>query len=428
MNNQTLIRISILFTTTMVIYPMEHKLSTGIPSLKELSFSTVVSNMSTLLSSTNGENLKDNHQTLKKYVAKLPLNIGNDVTRLLCKGFGWYLYPWKTVIIKCKSKAYGITALSFSSHGLQLASAAGGKEVSIWDLCQLKCIKNLELAGPVIKVSFLSKNSNSLLILHHHNNSVNMALDLFNLKSNSTLKTISFPDEVEFLSHYETLSFSRTGHSMAQANGSDIIISKTDNASLGPFRNHFNLQDHHIEGNDNWSECTNFPEDMTLVPFGTELKAASTWYIAQAKFHEALSGHRNAVLATAYEDKTNYLASVSCDNTMRIWNLQKNARVASIMFNSRPQSIVFSPDGLSLANGCENGNIYVFSCQDTLLHLICKAAMTKELKKNNKNALKKLWDHILINKCDPTLKQNIKSMINKQTTNDNKDVDFCWCN
>jgi len=392
------------------MHPMEDNPKVVVPSLKDMTFAQTVFNLGSIVSSSNAANLNDHYSVLKNSIARMPQDVASDVERSICREHGWSLYPWKKVIIRAYSQpAASVTGLGFSSDGRFLASGAGGHGVFVWDLIRLNSIKKLMVTAAVRKLAFLP-NDNTLAILHDQN-SLDAHIDFYSIFTGNKFKSVPVPDEYDFLSHYDSISFSQNGESMAKGEKRDVILSTCKERSIDILRKLFLLWDHHVCGKENLHQCDQLPHQMIPVPFGTSLKAASTWYIANADLQTVLKGHDDDVIATAYDNDARYLASTAHDKTLRIWDVKKSLQLVVAPFASIVRTIMFSADGTSLACGCDDGIIHVCSLYDTLLHMVCKAALHNELKRGDRQYLMLLYNHPLINKCDVVLREYLRSMV-----------------
>lgn len=75
------------------------------------------------------------------------------------------------------------------------------------------------------------------------------------------------------------------------------------------------------------------------------------WSIATGALERTLQGHRAIVWKVAFSPDGQLLASVSGDGTARVWNVAQGTMTKSLNFPNEVKSVVFSPDGETLAVG-----------------------------------------------------------------------------
>ncbi len=95
------------------------------------------------------------------------------------------------------------------------------------------------------------------------------------------------------------------------------------------------------------------PDSMVLASAGgnTEDFAIRLWDVASGQNIGTLNGHDGIVWAVAFSLDGEMLASVSSDNTAKVWDWRKGTLLKSLDFPSEVVSVSFSPDGQSLAVG-----------------------------------------------------------------------------
>ncbi|OAX35336.1 WD40 repeat-like protein [Rhizopogon vinicolor AM-OR11-026] len=80
-----------------------------------------------------------------------------------------------------------------------------------------------------------------------------------------------------------------------------------------------------------------------------------------------LKGHRELVTAITLSSNNRLLASASWDNTVRLWDLDKNISVClPFQHENDVNCAAFSADGTRLVTGCDNNNAYVWNIDDIL--------------------------------------------------------------
>lgn len=116
------------------------------------------------------------------------------------------------------------------------------------------------------------------------------------------------------------------------------------------------------------------PDGKTLA-VGGEDAAVQMWDVATGKPGAKLAGHTDWVLALAFSDDGKTLASGGHDGFVRIWDavgkklLDLPARTPAPPNQPQPSpssvlSLAFAADGKSLAAGCADGRVHLFSLPD----------------------------------------------------------------
>jgi WD40 repeat protein len=99
---------------------------------------------------------------------------------------------------------------------------------------------------------------------------------------------------------------------------------------------------------------------LAFTPDGTALAAAGgntedfaihLWDVVNDKPLGELQGHTNIVWGVAFSPDGKLLASVSADQTAKIWDWREKTLVKSLDFPGQAVSVSFSPDGQNLAVG-----------------------------------------------------------------------------
>ena len=92
---------------------------------------------------------------------------------------------------------------------------------------------------------------------------------------------------------------------------------------------------------------------------GTERsREINLWDVASAKNVAALKGHTDAITSIVFSPDGKSLASGSCDKTIKLWDLATGKCTATLAGHTEDVlSVTFSPDGKTLATGSEDGTI-----------------------------------------------------------------------
>ena len=115
------------------------------------------------------------------------------------------------------------------------------------------------------------------------------------------------------------------------------------------------------------------------------------------KFH----GHRKGVSYLAYSPNGKYIASLSKDRTIKIWDATIGKEINSHIDNVYSSSVVFSPDGKSVVYGCNDGKIVKWNFKDNIIssfqghrngiHFVDVSPNGKQMVSTSFNEIK-IWD------------------------------------
>jgi WD40 repeat protein len=84
-----------------------------------------------------------------------------------------------------------------------------------------------------------------------------------------------------------------------------------------------------------------------------------------------LTGHTLWVYRIAISPNGRILASVSADQTARLWNLENGQSIGSpLQHEAQVTSVSFSADGMLLATGCDNNNAYTWDMSVVVKKLV----------------------------------------------------------
>ena len=200
-------------------------------------------------------------------------------------------------IIVCRQ---GVTALAFSPDSAHLAIGDADGRVTTWNL-RLKQIDN-QLISHRSGITAMAYHPQSPLIA---TSSLDCTIKLWHCQNGVLVRTLQNHTKAP-----KTLAFSPDGTVLASG-GDDNQIILWDVKTWQPH--------HRIPGH-SWSVSTlAFTSSSRVCVSGSWDHTVKLWDVATGKAIATLAGHADRILAveTLFSDQ---VVSVSCDNTMRLWN------------------------------------------------------------------------------------------------------------
>jgi WD40 repeat protein len=77
-----------------------------------------------------------------------------------------------------------------------------------------------------------------------------------------------------------------------------------------------------------------------------------------------LRGHSDSITSIAFSPDSKYLASGSQDKTVKLWSVESQKEVTSLLgHNNKITSVTFSPDGKYLASGSQDKTVKLWSVE-----------------------------------------------------------------
>ena len=238
-------------------------------------------------------NLSENEARMDPWGDEFTARSVNNISNIGEDGYE-YVEPGEKYahIRTLKGHTDGITALAFSTDGLQLASSSRDSTIRLWN----------------------GRTGEHLRTLNDHNGSV---------------------------------------HSVAFSPGCSELASVGDHAVR---EWNTNTGRYDTYGEHRWAVTVAYhPRGHTLASGSSGSAAPNTiklWDCGSNTLKRTLEGHTDSVTSVAWSPDGRTLASGSYDRTIRLWNPNNGRHIATLSGHTRPVfSVAFSPNGRLLASG-----------------------------------------------------------------------------
>ncbi|MCS7168861.1 MAG: WD40 repeat domain-containing protein [Gemmatales bacterium] len=99
--------------------------------------------------------------------------------------------------------------------------------------------------------------------------------------------------------------------------------------------------------------------NVPLAVSGTRDGTLQVWNLENGEVIRLLVGHKGGIACVAVHSEGRYALSTSYDNTVRLWDLKRGKEIQRFEFASPIVAADFSPDGLFVALGDQEGKVRV---------------------------------------------------------------------
>ncbi|MEZ2278032.1 MAG: AAA-like domain-containing protein [Microcoleus sp.] len=120
----------------------------------------------------------------------------------------------------------------------------------------------------------------------------------------------------------------------------------------------------YLEGHSNSVNSVAFSPDGKILASVSDDNTIKLWHMESQTPIATLTGHSNSVRSVAFSPDGLTLASASSDNTIKLWHLESQKPITTLTGHSNSVwSIAFSPDGLTLASASSDKTIKLWHLQ-----------------------------------------------------------------
>lgn len=153
---------------------------------------------------------------------------------------------------------------------------------------------------------------------------------------------------------FKTVSFSPNGQYLVSGSHLSKTIRIWDTKNKRQYKT--------FSGNPDWVNSALFSPDGSRIVFTSN----SDIYIRDIYTGDIitiLKGHQNSVTKAIYSPDGNLIASVSFDNTLRLWDAKTYTCLKILKgHSSNVEDVAFSPDGKYVASASEDGAVILWNC------------------------------------------------------------------
>lgn len=119
---------------------------------------------------------------------------------------------------------------------------------------------------------------------------------------------------------------------------------------------------------DFFANCSSFSSDGKLLAAGGRNGVVKIWEVPTGTLIKNLRAHTDSVSQVVFSPNKKYLATLSIDETLRIWDIDNWNEVYS--FQGVATGLAYSPDGTMIVAGTKSGDLMVWDAENS--HLLKK--------------------------------------------------------
>lgn len=271
-----------------------------------------------------------------------PVSFSNDGRHLISSGNNLKLWIWDMVtgekIKELDAENELVQSICFSHNGKYVAAVGYLGLIRLWDIESGKIIK--KFTGHVGGVATISFSPDDKLMATGGNDAT---VRIWDIESGKQIQKLE--DHTIVVSE---VSFSPNGKKLVSGGwDSKIRIWNTETWTL----------EKTLEGHKNKVNSVEFNSDGTLIASAagnsTVAEADNSikiWNVATGEVKCTMTGHTHEITKLIYDSESDFAISGSRDASIRIWNPEKCAEVATLMAMDRDNYVIVTPDNYYTAS------------------------------------------------------------------------------
>ena len=158
-----------------------------------------------------------------------------------------------------------------------------------------------------------------------------------------------------------------------------------------------------LTGHTQWVRSVCFSPDGKYIASGSDDDTIRVWNIEKNEEKTILKGHALRVNSVCFSPDGKYIVSGSPDNTVRVWDWKKDEEKTILRHHTSVESVCFSPDGKYIVSGLKNGNVRVWDWekneektilegQTSRVESVCFSPDGKYIASGSNDATVRVWD------------------------------------
>lgn len=247
-----------------------------------------------------------------------------------------------------------VNSVSFNSNGTRLVSAGDDTTIKIWDTSSGLELSSIEDHASAVTCAVFSPDDQHIV-----SSSEDKSVRIWDASNGRSVKVKAFPNPVT------GVTFAKDGLRIACVTRSEENA-RFDSATLWQPLGDIELPI--AEDRTSHFSCVAFSPVLNLFAAGVEFEKrhAQKPYVllksaTEETLHHSLEGHEAIITNLAISPDGKRLASVSLDQTVKVWDIASKKEIYVSHEQSGVYSISFSSDGLRLTSGSGDGIVKIWS-------------------------------------------------------------------